>query len=231
MTATNTGPENASRIPRRRIVLAACLLAGAITWRAGGSEPAAAYAKASGPGPTPRLRRPRRLHACRRRHDDLAKQAYQILKTQLLRVSRRAEALRPRHADARVDHGRRRERQGHRPARARRRAGCISTRRTSGDMKMPPPPNEKISTTTISRRCTAWIAAGGSLEGVEEAAAPRRIAEELLKSEERPIKPAEREYWAFKTPRRARRSRRRRRRAGTRTRSTRSSRRRWKPRA
>ena len=43
-----------------------------------------------------------------------------------------------------------------------------------------------------------WILAGGSLEGVKAAAAAAKSAEELKKSEERPIRPAERDYWAFK---------------------------------
>ena len=67
---------------------------------------------------------------------------------------------------------------------------------------MPPPPKEKISEDDLET-LRAWIAAGGSLEGVEEAAGIAKNNEELKKSEDRPIKPAEREYWAFKAPVRA----------------------------
>jgi len=45
---------------------------------------------------------------------------------------------------------------------------------------------------SYAKTLRAWIAAGGSLEGVEEAAGVAKNQEELKKSEERPIKPAER---------------------------------------
>src|SRR5262245_23132837 len=40
----------------------------------------------------------------------------------------------------------------------------------------------------------AWIEAGGSLDGID----PNAAAAESKRSEDRPIKPEEREYWAFK---------------------------------
>ena len=81
MMRTKTGPEYAPRIPRRRQVMAICLLAGAIAWRAGGSVPASARGSAP--------------------QDKLAKQAYQILKTNCFECHGAPKRVRPRHADAR----------------------------------------------------------------------------------------------------------------------------------
>jgi poly-gamma-glutamate capsule biosynthesis protein CapA/YwtB (metallophosphatase superfamily) len=40
-----------------------------------------------------------------------------------------------------------------------------------------------------------WITAGGSIADVAEASNAAKSAADLVKAEERPIKPAEREYW------------------------------------
>ena len=99
MSAAKTGTEYTFRISRRRLLLAACLLAGAIAWRAGGSEPAAYAAAASAPDGFARA-------VARRRAREAGVSGPE---DELLRVSRRAEALRPRHAHARDDHRRRRQ--------------------------------------------------------------------------------------------------------------------------
>jgi len=70
------------------------------------------------------------------------------------------------------------------------------------EVKMPPPPRGRIPESDLET-LRQWIEAGGSLEGVDEAAGAARDAEELKKFEDRPIKPEEREYWAFKAPVRA----------------------------
>src|SRR6185436_7131116 len=70
------------------------------------------------------------------------------------------------------------------------------------DVKMPPPPRGRISDADLDT-LRQWIEAGGSLEGVDEAADAQADADLLRRAEERPIKPEEREYWAFKAPVRA----------------------------
>jgi mono/diheme cytochrome c family protein len=70
------------------------------------------------------------------------------------------------------------------------------------DVKMPPPPRGRITDAELDT-LRAWIEAGGSLEGVDDAQAAARSAEELRRSEDRPIRPQERQYWAFQTPVRA----------------------------
>ena len=67
------------------------------------------------------------------------------------------------------------------------------------EVKMPPPPRGRISDADLDT-LRQWIEAGGSLEGVDEAADAQADADLLKRAEERPIKPEEREYWAFKAP-------------------------------
>jgi mono/diheme cytochrome c family protein len=70
------------------------------------------------------------------------------------------------------------------------------------EIKMPPPPRGRISEADLDT-LRQWIEAGGSLEGVDEADDAQADADLLKRAEERPIKPEEREYWAFKAPVRA----------------------------
>ncbi len=65
------------------------------------------------------------------------------------------------------------------------------------DIKMPPPPNQKLDEEDLEI-LKDWITAGGSIADVAEAAGAAKTAADLIKAEDRPIKPAEREYWAFK---------------------------------
>ena len=65
------------------------------------------------------------------------------------------------------------------------------------DIKMPPPPNQKLDEEDL-QILKDWITAGGSIADVAEASNAAKSAADLVKAEERPIKPAEREYWAFK---------------------------------
>ena len=194
MSATKTGPEYASRIPRRRIILAACLLAGAIAWRAGGSEPVAAYAEASAPKAYAEASAPEAFARVPSPHDELAKQAYQVLKTHCFECHgapkrsgldmRTHETITAGGANGKVI-------VPHEPAKSR--LYLYATH--EHDKKMPP--TYKIPDTDLET-LRQWIEAGGSLLGVEEAAGAAKNAAELAKAEERPIRPAEREYWAFK---------------------------------
>ena len=70
------------------------------------------------------------------------------------------------------------------------------------EIKMPPPPRGRIAEADLET-LRNWIESGGSLEGVDEAASAAKSADDLKKAEDRPIKPTEREYWAFKAPVRA----------------------------
>jgi mono/diheme cytochrome c family protein len=161
------------------MVLASCLLAGAIAWRAGGSLPA--FARAPAP------------------QDKLAQQAYQVLKTHCFECHgaakrsgldmRSHESLMAGGANGKVI-------VPHDPGRSR----LYEYASYEGEKKMPPTgkiPDEDLETLRV------WIEAGGSLLGVEEAAGAAKNAADLLKAEERPIKPEERQYWAFKAPVRA----------------------------
>ena len=157
--------------------------------------------------------------------DDLAKQAFQILKTNCFECHGEPKrgGLDMRTPEA-LEAGGAKGRSSFRTI--PRRAGCITTlSRARGQDAAAP--DAKIAEADLETLRT-WIEAGGSLEGVKEAGG--RAAGAGEKPEERPIKPQEREYWAFKAPVRVV-PRRRRRPAGTPIRSTRSSRRRWKPKA
>ena len=133
--------------------------------------------------------------------DDLADQAYEILKTNCFDCHgaakrsgldmRTHETLMAGGANGKVI-------VPHEPAKSRLYLYASQT----GSVKMPPPPNEKLDEDDL-KTLYDWIVSGGSLEGVKAAAAAAKSAEELKKSEERPIKPAEREYWAFKKIERA----------------------------
>ena len=68
---------------------------------------------------------------------------------------------------------------------------------------MPPPANARLSDDD-RETIRQWIEDGGSLESVEEAVPDERKSSTALATiEERPITPAERQYWAFTRPVRA----------------------------
>jgi mono/diheme cytochrome c family protein len=68
---------------------------------------------------------------------------------------------------------------------------------------MPPPTNTRLSDDDLDT-IRLWIEDGGTLESVEEAVPDeRKSAATLATIEERPITPAERQYWAFQRPVRA----------------------------
>jgi hypothetical protein len=128
--------------------------------------------------------------------DDLAKQAYEILKANCFEchgAPRRGGLDMRTHASITAGGENGRVIVPHEPEKSR--LYLFATHEQS--TKMPPPPRERIpdDELDILRR---WIAAGGSLEGVPEAAAAAKSAEDMKKAEERPIRPQEREYWAFK---------------------------------
>jgi len=133
--------------------------------------------------------------------DDLADQAYEILKTNCFDCHgaakrsgldmRTHESLMAGGVNGKVI-------VPHEPAKSR----LYLYASQSGSVKMPPPPNEKLDEDDL-KTLYDWIVSGGSLEGVKAAAAAAKSAEELKKSEERPIKQAEREYWGFKKIERA----------------------------
>ncbi len=180
MTLPKLRSQNVRDVTSRRLVLAACLLAGAIAWRAGGSEPVA-YAKAAAP------------------QDKLAQQAYTVLKTYCFECHgapkrsgldmRTHESITAGGANGKVI-------VPHDPGKSK----LYLYASYEADKKMPP--SGKIPEADLDT-LRAWIEAGGSLQGVEEAAGAAKNAAELAKAEERPIKPEERQYWAFKPPVRA----------------------------
>lgn len=69
---------------------------------------------------------------------------------------------------------------------------------TEHEGRLPLAPSARLSETDLETLRT-WIEAGGSLDGVDEAGGAVKAAGEQ-KPEDRAIKPQEREYWAFKTP-------------------------------
>jgi mono/diheme cytochrome c family protein len=160
-------------------VLAACLLGCAIVWRAGGSPPPV-YAEASPIAPAAQ--------------ENLAKQAYGVLKTYCFECHgapkrsgldmRTHESITAGGANGKVI-------VPHEPYKSK----LYVYASYEGEKKMPP--TGKIPEADLET-LRQWIEAGGSLVGVEEAAGAAKNAAELLKAEERPIKPEEREYWAFK---------------------------------
>ncbi len=133
--------------------------------------------------------------------DDLAKQAYQILKVSCFEchgAAKRSGLDMRTHASITAGGSKGRAIVPHKPQESL----LYRFATQAHEIKMPPPPGERLNEADLDV-LFRWIEAGGSLEGVEEAANAQKSAEELLKSEERPIKPAEREYWAFKAPVRA----------------------------
>ena len=130
--------------------------------------------------------------------DDLAKQAYQILKTNCFEchgAAKRSGLDMRTHASITAGGSKGRVIVPHKPEES----NLYKFATQEHEIKMPPPPRERLNEADLDI-LRQWIEAGGSLEGVEEATTAQKNADELLKAEERPIKPAEREYWAFKAP-------------------------------
>ena len=135
------------------------------------------------------------------RADDLAKQAYQILKTNCFEchgAAKRSGLDMRTHASITAGGSKGRVIVPHKPEESL----LYKFATQEHEIKMPPPPRERVNESDLDI-LRQWIEAGGSLESVEEATTAQKNAEELLKAEERQIKPTEREYWAFKTPVRA----------------------------
>jgi mono/diheme cytochrome c family protein len=159
------------------LLVIACLMAGAAAWHAGGSVPA--FARSSPAD-----------------QDQLARQAYQVLKAHCFECHgapkrsgldmRTQETLMAGGANGKVI-------VPHDPGKSR--LYLYATHEAEKKM----PPTYKIPDADLET-LRAWIESGGSLEGVQEAASAAKDAAELAKAEERPIKPEEREYWAFKLP-------------------------------
>jgi mono/diheme cytochrome c family protein len=129
-------------------------------------------------------------------HDDLAKQAYAILKANCFEChgAPKRGGLDMRTPDSLAAGGAKgKVIVPHEPDKSRLYLNAMQ----EGEVKMPPAPRAKLSEADLET-LRAWIEAGGSLEGVEEAVGAAKSAEEMRKSEERPIKPEERQYWAFK---------------------------------
>lgn len=136
------------------------------------------------------------IFAAAARADDLAEQAYEILKASCFEchgAAKRSGLDMRTHESLMTGGSEGRVIVPHEPMKSRLYLYASQT----GSVKMPPPPNEKLSDEEL-KVLFDWITAGGSLEGVKEAAAAAKSAAELLKAEDRPIKPAEREYWAFR---------------------------------
>jgi hypothetical protein len=131
-------------------------------------------------------------------HDEVARQAYQILKTNCFEchgATKRSGLDMRTHASITAGGSKGRVIVPHKPEESRLYLFATHEQET----KMPPAPREKLSNGDLDV-LRQWIDAGGSLEAVEEANNVAKNAAELLKAEERPIRPAEREYWAFKAP-------------------------------
>ena len=126
--------------------------------------------------------------------DDLAKQAFQILKANCIDCHgeskrggldlRTPEALEAGGARGRVV-------VPHDPEKSRLYQYAV----TEHEGRLPLAPDAKIAEPDLETLRT-WIEAGGSLAGVQEAGG--RAAGAGEKPEDRAIKPQEREYWAFK---------------------------------
>jgi mono/diheme cytochrome c family protein len=100
--------------------------------------------------------------------DDLADQAYEILKTNCFECHGAAKrsGLDMRTHESLMTAA---QRQGDRPARAAKSRLYLYASQ-SGTVKMPPPPNEKLDEDDL-KILYDWILAGGSLEGVKAATA------------------------------------------------------------
>lgn len=128
--------------------------------------------------------------------DELAERAYEILKANCFEchgASARSGLDMRTHASLVAGGSDGKVIVPHQPAESRLYVYAAQT----GDVKMPPAPRTKLNEADL-KTLYDWILAGGSLEGVKEAAAAAKSAEDMKKAEERPIRPAEREYWAFK---------------------------------
>jgi mono/diheme cytochrome c family protein len=133
--------------------------------------------------------------------DDLAKQAYQILKTNCFEChgAQKRGGLDMRTPETMKAGGNRgKVIVPHDPDKS----PLYLNATYENEVKMPPPPRGKISDADLDV-LRQWIESGGSLEGVTEAADAAKDAEEMKRFEDRAIKPEEREYWAFKAAVRA----------------------------
>jgi mono/diheme cytochrome c family protein len=128
--------------------------------------------------------------------DELAKQAFQILKANCLECHGETKrgGLDLRTPDSLLAGGAKgRVVIPHDPEKSR----LYQYATTEHEGRLPLAPDAKISEADLET-LRAWIEAGGSLAGVLEAGGRAGGAGE--KPEDRPFKPGEREYWAFKVP-------------------------------
>jgi len=191
-TDTHFGPEGILKGRTLTLLIWCLVVAGAIALRAN-SAPVTAT--------RPAVFDDAAIFAAASHAGDLADQAYEILKANCFEchgAAKRSGLDMRTHASITAGGTNGKVIVPHEPMKSRLYLFAAQT----GSTKMPPPPNEKLDEDDL-KILYDWILSGGSFEGVKAAAAAAESAAELLKSEDRPIKPSEREYWAFKKLQRA----------------------------